>query len=78
MDYTPLSDKEEKIAEAIVDAAYSIHKTLNYVSYSRQRISDRPFRESLTPVSANNGTNVPFLMTTFVNFLQQNVKNLLY
>ena len=28
MDYTPLSDKEEKIGEAIVDAAYSVHKTL--------------------------------------------------
>ena len=28
MDYAPLSDKEEKIGEAIVDAAYSIHKTL--------------------------------------------------
>jgi GxxExxY protein len=28
MDYTPLSDKEEKIGEAIVDAAYLVHKTL--------------------------------------------------
>ena len=28
MDYTPLSEKEEKIGEAIVDAAYLVHKTL--------------------------------------------------
>ena len=28
MDYEPLSDKEEEIAEAIVDSAYSVHKTL--------------------------------------------------
>ena len=28
MNYKPLSDKEEKIAEAIVDAAYSVHKIL--------------------------------------------------
>jgi len=28
MDYTPLSDEEEKIGEAIVDSAYSVHKTL--------------------------------------------------
>jgi len=28
MNYIPLSDKEEKIGEAIVDAAYQVHKTL--------------------------------------------------
>ncbi len=28
MDYAPLSDKEEKIGEAIVGAAYSVHKAL--------------------------------------------------
>lgn len=28
MDYAPLSDREERIGEAIVDAAYSVHKTL--------------------------------------------------
>jgi GxxExxY protein len=28
VDHTPLSDKEKEIGEAIVDAAYSVHKTL--------------------------------------------------
>ena len=28
MDYAPLSDEEERVGKAIVDAAYSVHKTL--------------------------------------------------
>jgi len=28
MDYAPLSEKEERIARAIVDAAYAVHRTL--------------------------------------------------
>jgi len=28
MNYAPVSDKEERIAKAVVDAAYTVHSTL--------------------------------------------------